>query len=375
MLHQFIEANRDLIIAATRSKAALRPSPPEETADLQAGIPLFLGQLMEVLRQDQVEGLPVHQKAVPGQAGDRSAPDDAIGQGAARHGRELLARGFNVSQVVHGYGDVCQAITELAVERGEEISGEEFHSLNRTLDIAIAESVTEFDRLRDEGSDRHEAVRLGQVAHELRNKLHTALLSFNVLRSGRVGIAGSTGAVLGRSLASLGGLIDDLLAEVRLGAKAPRRDRVVMKDFLAEVAVAAGLFADQRDVRLAVEPPDPSLVVEGDPPTLASAVMNLLQNAIKYTPAGRQVTLRARRVGQRMALEVEDQCGGLAAPEGASLAEPFAEQRHGDRTGLGLGLSIAHQAAKANGGEISHRDLPGQGCTFVLELPAAPPLD
>ena len=375
MLHQFIEANRDLIVAATRAKAALRPAPPQDGADLQAGIPLFLEQLTEILRQDRAGGLPVNRRAVPGQAGQRSAPDEAVGLGAADHGRALLARGFNVSQVVHGYGDVCQAITELAVERGEEISGKEFHSLNRTLDIAIAESVTEFGRLREEGSGRHEAVRLGQVAHELRNKLHTALLSFNVLRSGRVGIAGSTGAVLGRSLASLGGLIDDLLAEVRLGAKAPRRDRVVMKDFVAEVAVAAGLFADQRGVRLLVEPTDSALVVEGDLPTLTSAVMNLLQNALKFTPEGRQVTLRACRSERRVCVEVEDQCGGLELPPDADPAEPFAVRRHGDRSGLGLGLSIAHQAAEINGGEITHRDRPGQGCTFVLELPAAPSLD
>ena len=65
---------------------------------------------------------------------------DAIGSSAAKHGSDLLAMGFTVSQVVHDYGDVCQAITELAIEKRAKISAEDFHTLNRCLDTAIAES-------------------------------------------------------------------------------------------------------------------------------------------------------------------------------------------------------------------------------------------
>ena len=71
----------------------------------------------------------------------------AIGAAAARHGRELLKGGYNVSQVVYDYGDICQAITELALDQKATITVKEFHTFNRCLDIAIAHAVTEHVRV------------------------------------------------------------------------------------------------------------------------------------------------------------------------------------------------------------------------------------
>ena len=122
-----------------------------------------------------------------------------------------------MSQVVHDYGDICQAITELALERHAPITTDEFHTLNRCLDTAIAEAVTEHARITAQRTGTEEIERLGQVAHELRNLLGTAL-AFRTLKQGAVAINGSTGAVLGRSLMGLSDLIDSTLSEVRLGA-------------------------------------------------------------------------------------------------------------------------------------------------------------
>jgi hypothetical protein len=74
-------------------------------------------------------------------------PTSAIGCSAAQHGRELLAEGYNLSQVVHDYGDICQAITELALDRKAPITVKEFHTLNRCLDTAIAEAIAEYARV------------------------------------------------------------------------------------------------------------------------------------------------------------------------------------------------------------------------------------
>ena len=74
----------------------------------------------------------------------------AIGSTATRHGRDLLALGFTVSQVVHDYGDICQAVTELAIEQNAPITTDEFKTLNRCLDTAIAEAVTEHARITAE---------------------------------------------------------------------------------------------------------------------------------------------------------------------------------------------------------------------------------
>lgn len=358
-LHDFIVANRDELVSRARAKVSALPWLSASADDLRHGVPLFLSQLSETLRRET--------RALP-------YPDSAIGATAAKHGRDLLAKGYTLSQVVHDYGDVCQAITELAVVNRVAISPEEFHTLNRCLDTAIAEAVTEYGRLKDEATSRHEAERLGQMAHELRNQIQTALLSFQILRSGSVGIGGSTGSVLGRSLLGLRDLIDSTLAEVRLAATTQRRERVSLPVFVDQIAVAANLHAEYREIRLTVEPVDPALAIDVDPQLLSSALMNLLCNAFKYTRADSQVTLRARARDGRVFIEVEDECGGAERNE-VDPHRSFGDRRGTDRSGLGLGLSISRKAVRANGGEIHTRNLPGKGCIFAIELPLASPLD
>jgi hypothetical protein len=69
-------------------------------------------------------------------------------------------------------------------------------------------------------------------------------------------------------------------------------------------------------------------------------------------------------------IEVEDECGGI--PDGTGdLFKAFAGRRKNDRTGLGLGLSIARKAVRMHGGDIHFRNLPGKGCVFVIEVPLA----
>jgi len=96
---------------------------------------------------------------------------EAMQRAAAVHGAALLARGYTVAQVVHDYGDLCQAITELAVELAAPISTEDFHTLNLCLDNAIAEAVTEYARLREHSMADGQTERSGVFAHELRNRL------------------------------------------------------------------------------------------------------------------------------------------------------------------------------------------------------------
>lgn len=354
MLHDFVTAHGDAIIARAREKVGHR-RPPASADEIENGLPVFLAQLSETLRYETT--------ATPFSA-------DAIGATAARHGRDLLAVGFSVSQVVHDYGDICQAITELALERNAPIAVDEFHTLNRCLDTAIAEAVTEHARLMAERSGTEETERLGQVAHELRNLLNTALLAFQTLKQGTVAINGSTGMVLGRSLVGLRDMIDRTLTEVRLGAGVQRRERVGVAEFVDEIAVLANLHAECRDIRFDVERVDRELTVDMDPQLLASAVTNLLDNAFKYTLPGGHVVLRVTHEQNRVRIEVEDECGGFAG-SAVDRFQPFAERRGRDRTGLGLGLSIARKAVKAHGGDIHIHNVPGIGCIFTIDVPVA----
>lgn len=148
-----------------------------------------------------------------------------MGETATAHGRELLEHGYTVEELVHDYGDVCQAITDLAFEMDATIEVDDFRTLNRCLDNAIANAVTEFAYQRDlAAADRQTAAlneRLGYFAHEVRNHLSNAVLALAAIRAGNVGLAGATGAVLDRSLVSLKNLIDRSLAEVRMTAGMP----------------------------------------------------------------------------------------------------------------------------------------------------------
>ena len=355
MLHEFITTYRYPIIARTREKLTDRPWPLASTSELEHGVPLFLTQLSETLRLETTP-TPFSQKT--------------LGASATKHGSELRALGFNMSQVVHDYGDICQAITEVAVDKQIPITTEEFHILNRCLDTAIAEAVTEHARITANSRSTEEIERSGQLAHEIRDILNTALLAFHTLKRGTVAINGSTGTVLGRSLMRLRDLVDNTLSDIRMAANVQRRERVSVMDFLNELAIPGNLHAESRAIQFAIDPVDPRLAVDGDPQLLASAVMNLLTNAFKYTRTGGHVVLRAVPENGRVRFEVEDECGGI--PDGTDDPfKAFTTQRQKDRTGLGLGLSIARRAVRMHGGDIYFRNLPGKGCVFVIDVPLA----
>ena len=145
---------------------------------------------------------------------------------------------------------------------------------------------------------------------------HGALLAFHALKRGTVPINGSTGAVLGRSLTSLQALVDRALSEVRLAAGRQRRERLSVTTIVDEIAATGVLHSEYRSIRFTVAAVDPALVVDGDPQLLTSAVMNLLQNAFKNTPAGGAVLLSAHAQGERLLVEIEDQCGGIPESKG-----------------------------------------------------------
>ena len=157
---------------------------------------MFLDQVVEALR---------HQEK----------PTPEIGRSATLHGHDLLKRGFTVGQVVHDYGDVCQSVTEIAVETHAPIDADEFRTLNRCLDDAIADAVTAYGSDRNESTLADENARLGFFVHELRNLLQTATFASEALLTGNVALKGSTAGVLRRSLAGLQSLIDESIAEVR----------------------------------------------------------------------------------------------------------------------------------------------------------------
>src|SRR5688572_18509053 len=281
MLSEFIALNRAEIIRRCRAKVSARSVPPATEAEIDHGVPVFLDQLQNALRLRQTTNLD-------------------IGRTALKHGHDLLVQGFTVSQVVHDYGDVCQAITELAVELNAPISTNDFRTLNRCLDDAIAGAVAQYGRERDhsciDGESARGSERLGFFAHEMRNLINTAVVAFEVLKTGNVGVGGSTGALLHRTLMAARALISRSLGEVRLTQGVQNREQFLVSGFIDEIAEAATLEANARNVKLTVKPVEDVVAIEADRQVLAAVVGNLLQNAFKFTRPRTTVTLRVHRL-------------------------------------------------------------------------------
>ncbi|HEY8151624.1 MAG TPA: hypothetical protein VIK51_22135 [Vicinamibacteria bacterium] len=192
VLSEFLTTHHQTIVANSRAKVASRPTPRATSAELETGVPLFLDQLIATLQMEEVTA---------------GAPSDSqIGLTAAKHGKALQELGFTAVQVIHDYGDVCQAITELAVKLDAPIKTDEFRTLNRCLDEAMAEAVSEFGRQRESAISIDRTERQG-LTSEMGSLVSNAMLAYDALKTGSVGVGGATGALLGRNLTRMRDLI------------------------------------------------------------------------------------------------------------------------------------------------------------------------
>ena len=213
MLHEFLTSHNGELIERCRQRVAKRYAPAQTPQVVDHGVPLFLQQLIHTLKAEQLT--TARTESEPGS----SPVSTDIGRSATLHGAELLRLGFTVDQVVHHYGDVCQAITDVAEGNGSPISTDEFRTLNRCLDEAIADAVTAYGNERenailDQAADLHQ--RLGALAEEQRRLVDVSLQTLAAIQSGQLAPAGATGTALMKTLRELRDLIDRTLPEIRL---------------------------------------------------------------------------------------------------------------------------------------------------------------
>ncbi len=352
LLDRFIAANREEIVARCQARAATRLATPDQIASPH-GVSRFLEQLEDALRR----GLE---------------PNPEIAGTAVQGGPDLLLNGTAVSQVVYDYGNVCQAVAELAVEMNASISPADFGTLNRCLEDAIVGAVTENGRARDQSTKdvaaERSSYRLVFFTHELRNLLNTGIVAFEALRSGTAGVSSSTGTALYRSLLGIRSLISRSLAESRLAQDRQNEEHIVVAEFISEIGTSAALEAGAKGIALAVIPGAQGIAIRADRQVLAAVVNNLLQNAFKFTRPHTAVTVSVGASPERVLIEIEDECGGLPGENADALFEPF-EQRSANRSGLGLGLAFSRWAVEANRGRIYARSVTPRGCVFTIDLP------
>lgn len=371
MMHDFLTNNRDELTRRCRVKVSQRPGRDATDVQLTNGVPMFLDQLIRTLQVEQT-GPSLESRKISGASGGGTAVSE-ISTTAAQHGKALMLMGFSVEEVVHDYGDLCQAITDLGFERDVPFAVDEFRTLNRCLDNAIADAVTEFGYHRDlEIALKYAAnanEEKGIFAHELRNFIHNAQMAFDAARLGNLSLTGATGAVLGRSLAGVRVLVDRSLAEVRQETQDGQADEEFsLADFIDEMRAAGSLAAKVRGCLFVVAIVDPTISIRGTRELLFSAVWNLLQNAFKFTDPDTEVSLTAHAVGDRILIDVTDHCGGIDPSALLTIFDAFS-QNGNDRSGLGLGLAIAQKCVVSHEGTLTVVNSEGVGCTFTVNLP------
>jgi signal transduction histidine kinase len=340
VLHELLSARRDQVLR----ELAERPVAP----------------LLDAL-YDQVVAILRKEAGLPGNGINLNELSDRLGR----------ARGRNrapIRDVIHDFGAICTAIMDVA--RGEEaqISPREYQVLNQALDEGMAQAVTAYTANRDTDRDQDAAEQLGMVTHELRNALHAATVSFAAIRSGKVPTGGRTADLVERSHRRLRGLVARFVAVVRMRAEIPaRRDPVDLGAIVVEALDMIEL--DARDKGLTVSAAVDILgAIPGDGDMVFSAISNIFQNAVKHSAPNGTIAISARATAKEAIIDVQDSCGGLPPGAEASMFAPFRQMGR-DRSGLGLGLAMAHQIVVGHGGAISVENLPGKGCVFTIVLP------
>jgi two-component system, OmpR family, sensor histidine kinase KdpD len=282
---------------------------------------------------------------------DRTTAIPLAGEGA-RLGTLLVPRGSE--RAAAAVRPALEALLSAALERE-----------------ALTREVVETRALRR--SDEIKTAVLRAVSHDLRSPLTAIVTSAEALASPALEADERQELAAGVTAESarLARLIDKLLELARLqaGAAEPHRDWCSVEEVLREAAESAGVAPDR--MRLVVDRDLPLILA--DPGQLERAFANLLENAARYS-AGQPISVRARQSGGRLLVRVVDRGPGIPRADQERIFEPFFRAGDSHDAGSGLGLAIVRGFVEANGGHVHVESLPGQGASFVVELPLPDPV-
>jgi hypothetical protein len=346
MLGDFIHSNQEDLVALCTQRAERRIGAGliDAHAEFQFGTRHFLA------------ALPAAIGAANASAFVRDGSDEARSLGlanidsiAARHGMEMLAHGAPLDWVVREYGDVCQAITQLAQRSKAVISTRDFEALNWCLDNAMASAVSEYAHQRELLASRESSETLHECLGRLADELRIPLAEGNL---------GALSKVIDRSLA---------LIRLRSGMTACP-ETIAMADLVAELSAWALMEAQANGCRLVIAPVSPQLAVYADRALLVSSLRRLLAAACRSSAHMRTIVLRVLGSDSRVFIEVHDD----RADEKRKRAKPPArrvEKRATSRVAPDREHALVERGVQDNGGRLRMRDLPGNGRVYTIDFP------
>lgn len=240
--------------------------------------------------------------------------------------------------------------------------------------LALVQSLDEANTGLKQASEARSRL-LASVSHELRTPLHSILMAAQLVRDSgleqganrRVRGLGATIEGSGRHLL---GLIDDLLdlSRIEVGAFELRPTPVVLGPLLREIRREMAPLAAEQGISLVIADV-PGMLVVVDPLRLRQVLLNLVSNAVKFTPRGGRVRLAVRLEDEILRLSVQDTGIGIAPEDLERAFLPFEQVSGTDAPGVGLGLAISRRIAELHGGTLTAVSAIGRGSTFTVALP------
>lgn len=343
MLRELIKDRRDEIVVRTHEMTSLR-SMQKSSTDLNDTMPRFLDLLSEALRSSPARGM-------------------AVAEEARVHGSHSSGLELSVSQVVHRYGDICQAVVELAMKLDQPIDAAEFGAFSRLLDECIASALVEYEIQRDTAILRNGAEIAVSLALTFKCRLAIAIAASSALANGPLDTNGRIEALLDESLQRLQALLDQP-AEERRGTRVLNRERVFLDGVIQEATARACVEASLRGVGFFELLPGVHAVVWADRRLLVDAVAKLVRHVLRFTSSGGRVAVKGRGGSGRAWIDVETK-GGPLGSEDSGAPDDARERQRGEHQDL---VRQLWPNVAALGAQLSLHDGPQRGYVFTLTM-------
>ena len=309
---------------------------------------------------------------------------------ALKHGEQRWQSGWSLSEVIRDYQILRLMVLDYLDETlDRSLRLREIMAVGLALDEAIATSVSRYLEFCDEqarrqteslrDADRRKNEFLAILAHELRNPLAPMRNSVEIMRldGGDSTIVKQVCGIMDRQVTQMARLVDDLLdmSRIALGKLMLRREQLDLRAALTQAVQMSAPLGEARRHQLSVDLPAEPLWVTGDQTRLVQVFVNLLNNAVKYTPPGGRLGVEAKRDGSEAVVRVTDSGIGIPGEMLARIFELFTQVETGsDRSqgGLGIGLSLVRRLVEMHNGTIAvHSGGRNLGSEFVVSLPVA----